>query len=463
MRQRVAELERENEELKGKLQASASEDDDSCSDDIYVRVNRFFKQRGISGDRPAEVMLLAINVMVSLYHLDYFQESSDDLTNATYKAFLGAIKSIVDGCESKLAKKPSSFPYLWLLESFPVIRTAGSASHNDWLPLHWFFHAAASSEDSEVMLSAYCEDSLAKDFSPFTIACGRPDANIAFLEITLSITSSLAHHRNADGSTALFHAASTSTSLEFVQWLHDKFPGAMHCTDIYGFSVLNYVCYSGGDVRILEYLRSQQPELVFQSSHTKLLPLHDAAINVNGGIEFLNLICRVYPPALSACDDCGALPLHLACEFGSLDMVKYLTGQLESGVCSADYEGLLPIHYASKRAQKDVAMLDYLISLNPEGRVIAASRGEDDGRGDVFSSIVSNLSDKFKKIKVVYEDIRAEIRNSESLRAASAKIREKMSPTKQPAAQDQGAEEKKVKLRSRHTRSSIIVEGHAPH
>lgn len=461
LRQRIAELEKENEELKCKLQRPIDVEANS-TDNIYERVHRFFKHCGISANNPAEAMLLAINVMASLYHA-FDLEESDDLSQATYKAFLRAIVSIVDACESKVANKSiASFPYVWLLESFPAVTASGDkrVTHSDWLALHWFFYSSESTDDCELMLSAYCEDSLAKDFSPFTLACSRPDANLSFLEKALHAHPSLAHHRNADGSAALFHAASTSTSLEFIQWLHDKFPGAMHCTDICGLSVLNYVCFSGSDVTILDYLCTRQPELMSQSSHTKLLPLHDAAVNVNGGVAFVDYICSRSPHAISSRDDCGATPVHLACEFGSLDMVRFLVGRLEGSVYISDNEGMLPIHYASKRGRKDLALLDFLIGCNPEGRALDPRQGE--GRGDIFSSIVSNLSEKLKKMKVVYDDIRFEMRNSESLRAAGAINRESLSPAKQGG----GAGGEKVKLRSRHSRSSIIAgaaEAHALH
>ena len=68
--------------------------------------------------------------------------------------------------------------------------------------------------------------------------------------------------------------------------------------------------------------------------------------------------------AISIADANGALPLHLAAEFGTLEVVQFICQTYPKAVQIKDSEGLLPMDYAGRRNDNSnkIEILRYLTS-----------------------------------------------------------------------------------------------------
>ena len=58
--------------------------------------------------------------------------------------------------------------------------------------------------------------------------------------------------------------------------------------------------------------------------------------------------------SLTVADNQGFTPLHLACQFGDLNIVKYLVEQDETSLTTVDSMGNLPIHHACLEGKPDI-------------------------------------------------------------------------------------------------------------
>lgn len=70
--------------------------------------------------------------------------------------------------------------------------------------------------------------------------------------------------------------------------------------------------------------------------------------------------------AASRLDDEGSLPLHVAAQFGSFELIQYLYDIYPFGASQPNHEGLLPMHLAGLRKQKSVAVLNLLTEFSQQ-------------------------------------------------------------------------------------------------
>eukprot|EP00956_Cyclotella_meneghiniana_P013280 scaffold19084_cov64-Cyclotella_meneghiniana.AAC.3 len=73
--------------------------------------------------------------------------------------------------------------------------------------------------------------------------------------------------------------------------------------------------------------------------------------------------------SVTVADNRGCIPLHYACRFGDLNIVKYLVGLVQESPTIAldtlDSEGNLPLHYASLAGKLDI--VNYILDISPRG------------------------------------------------------------------------------------------------
>ena len=94
------------------------------------------------------------------------------------------------------------------------------------------------------------------------------------------------------------------------------------------------------------------------------LPLH-RALKVNAPLGSIKLLVKGNPAALQVADQNGAYPIHIACKFSQVKVVKYLVelGELDGGTLNnidANKDSLL--HYACRRGNFDI--VKYLLRAN---------------------------------------------------------------------------------------------------
>ena len=73
-----------------------------------------------------------------------------------------------------------------------------------------------------------------------------------------------------------------------------------------------------------------------------------------------------YPEAISIPDDEGSLPLHIAAQFSSFHVIRFLYAVNPSAASTANSEGLLPMHFAGLRKEKDIDIVDFLAEANTD-------------------------------------------------------------------------------------------------
>ena len=91
------------------------------------------------------------------------------------------------------------------------------------------------------------------------------------------------------------------------------------------------------------------------------LPLH-RALKGNVPLGSIKLLVRGNPAALQVVDRKGAYPLHIACEFSSVKVVKYLVELAGDTLNNFDANKDSPLHYACREG--NLGVVKYLLERN---------------------------------------------------------------------------------------------------
>ena len=76
----------------------------------------------------------------------------------------------------------------------------------------------------------------------------------------------------------------------------------------------------------------------------------------------IKLLVRGNPAAVQVSDQNGVYPLHIACKFSSVKVVKYLVELAGDSLNNVDAKNNSPFHYACRRGNCDV--VNYLLEAN---------------------------------------------------------------------------------------------------
>ena len=82
----------------------------------------------------------------------------------------------------------------------------------------------------------------------------------------------------------------------------------------------------------------------------------------NAPLGSVKLLTRANPAALNVADRKGAYPLHIACEFSSVNLVKYLVELAGDNLNNVDAKNNSLLHYACRGGKCDV--VKYLLEAN---------------------------------------------------------------------------------------------------
>ena len=98
----------------------------------------------------------------------------------------------------------------------------------------------------------------------------------------------------------------------------------------------------------LEYVqKSKDSQALAVQDCNGRLPLHHALLN-NASLGSVKLLVKGNPAALQVADNHGTLPLHIACEFCSVDVVEFLVEPFDGCLKVSDVKKNLPLHYACR-------------------------------------------------------------------------------------------------------------------
>ena len=91
------------------------------------------------------------------------------------------------------------------------------------------------------------------------------------------------------------------------------------------------------------------------------LPLHRALKN-NASLGSIKLLVSANPTAIQVADQNGVYPAHIACEYSSAKVVKYLVELAGDTLNNVDANKDSPLHYACRGGRLNV--LKYLLEAN---------------------------------------------------------------------------------------------------
>ena len=160
-------------------------------------------------------------------------------------------------------------------------------------------------------------------------------------------------------------------SIGIIRQLIDAAPNSVRHTDNFGYMPLHCLCYNKGlnettATEILKLLLEKYPESVrharrdYLISNDSHLPIHIAAAMMNSP-AFCRVLIEAYPGSERiATNVMGALPIHRACMYNTVETVEYLYNLYPDAINCAS-QGWYPIHFALKSVTQRPA--------NPESAV----------------------------------------------------------------------------------------------
>ena len=161
----------------------------------------------------------------------------------------------------------------------------------------------------------------------------------------------------ADGKLPLHHACRDGSSVKVVQLLFDQYPEA----------IASSPDYHPANAEILSFLKKQQAYVrqfktkacaLFNKDENGRVLLHHA---LTGGASLgsVKLLLQGNPTALYIADNNGVTPVHLACQFGTVDIVQYLVDPHNGCLKTLDANNNSTLHYAC--LGEYVCVVSYLI------------------------------------------------------------------------------------------------------
>jgi ankyrin repeat protein len=139
-------------------------------------------------------------------------------------------------------------------------------------------------------------------------------------------------------------------NLSVVKLLFDANPNAITMQNNRGDTPLN-IARHFNQTEFAVFLQSQlelqhQARDIVQPDQNGQLPIHRVLRNREPSLGTIKLIVADNRASLAAADSRGFIPLHIACKFGHLDIVKYLIEAKEDSLQATTVTGYLPLHIA---------------------------------------------------------------------------------------------------------------------
>ena len=156
-----------------------------------------------------------------------------------------------------------------------------------------------------------------------------------------------------------------TTCLSSVQILYDAYPEAILARNEEGNIPLDVA----RNQQVIEFLQTQLEYARQARNSTAMatvdedgwLPLH-WALKGDALLGSIKLLTRANPAAVQVADQNEAYPLHMACEFSSAKVVKYLVELAGYTLNNVDVNEDSPLHYACRGGNCDV--VKYLLEAN---------------------------------------------------------------------------------------------------
>ena len=202
------------------------------------------------------------------------------------------------------------------------------------------------------------------------IHCAAESGRTTSIEILLKYDPAAASKETDDGSRQLpLHLACAvyNPNLSSIQLLYDAYPDAILARNRGGRTPLDLG--EGNQPVIEEFLQTplvyarqaQDMAAMTTVDDNGWLPLH-RALRENASLGSIKLLMRANPAAVQVSDQNGAYPVHIACEFSSVKVVKYLVELAGDTLNNVDANKDSPLHYACRGGNCDI--VKYLLERN---------------------------------------------------------------------------------------------------
>ena len=173
---------------------------------------------------------------------------------------------------------------------------------------------------------------------------------------------------DGSGRLPLHLACCSNAKISLIQVLYDVYPDAIFARNRYGSTPLDRARSNRNQPAMeflqaqLEYARQAQDMTAMTTvDENGWLPLH-RALKDNASLGSITLLVRGNPAAVQVADQNEAYPLHIACEFGSTKVFKYLVELAGDTLNNVDANKDSSLHYACREG--NFGVVKYLLERN---------------------------------------------------------------------------------------------------
>ena len=171
------------------------------------------------------------------------------------------------------------------------------------------------------------------------------------------------------GNLPLHIACSGNVGINIIKHIYDAYPEAIHVQNNRVQTALDYA-RSHAKPEVVEFLETQfryeqQAKEQLVSDRNRQLPVHRAVLDRNVSIGTIKLMLAANPNSITAGDNQGSTPLHLACQVGDIDKAKYLVDVYESALQMYNSHGECPLQIACHHGRCDI--INYILEKSDHG------------------------------------------------------------------------------------------------
>eukprot|EP00956_Cyclotella_meneghiniana_P025161 scaffold51847_cov39-Cyclotella_meneghiniana.AAC.5 len=157
--------------------------------------------------------------------------------------------------------------------------------------------------------------------------------------------------------------------LTVIKLVYDAYPEAIHRGDIDERTPLDWAIRHGNHDVVsffetqLHYVR--QGEVQLAPDEYGDLPIHKAVLDEGVSVGTIKLIVEDDPNCVMEVNNRGSTPLHLACQVGHLDVVKYLITTCEESLQICNSSGEIPLQVACRYGKCNI--INYMLEKSDHG------------------------------------------------------------------------------------------------